>query len=348
MKSSQLRTVKRISLLLPATLLFVATAAACGSGAGSGGGGANPKSVQFKLSFEGSPDIGNLPALIAADEMKKAGYNASTTVIADTPPEIAALRKGSVQMAYSNTISLLKADISKPDLQAVAEAYGSESILVAKKNVKSVPDLVKQGVAVGIESPTSQMATLISFTNAKFGVKLKVVYIANSPSRANALLAGKLQASILQIDDATKVLGQAADQFHIVVNYADLIPENVGASLYTTSSFAKDNPKVVQEFVDQYAKAVKKTYADPAWFKQEGNRLLKPYGYTPDIISKSADQTIAGKIWGKDGLITDEVAKQTVDFNKQVAGITDAQAQRIGKKWYTTQFNQHALQALGQ
>jgi hypothetical protein len=167
----------------------------------------------------------------------------------------------------------------------------SQTVLVAPVKYPDVQSLAKDNLPVGLESPTSQMATLVNFTEQKYNVKINRVYLPNSASRADALLAGRLKASLLQIDDAAKVLGQAAKDFHVILKYSELIPENVGATEYATSGFINAHKSLVQEFVSQYAIAVRHAYSDPAWFKAQGNVLLKQYGYKPEIISEAVDQT---------------------------------------------------------
>jgi ABC-type nitrate/sulfonate/bicarbonate transport system substrate-binding protein len=294
---------------LAAPALFLAAGlllAACGGGSGtpsntSGGSpsasasGTSVDKTAFKMAFPDHPDVGNLPVVVTLQKMAAQGYNTSYTALSGTTSVVAALLSNDVQVIDLTGPGTFKAIAKGDPFEVFGQQYIDEDALVTSKKINTVAQLA--GKKIALASATTLSASLLNTSLKQAGIKPDIVYLGSSPVREGALLAGKVDATILELDDVAKVLtGPDASNFHVLVYYPPLFPFLLGNVFSTTQSFASAHPTVIKALLNTYNQVIAQAYADPNGFITQYGHLLT--GLTPSVEKQAMAESVQGKIWG--------------------------------------------------
>lgn len=129
-------------------------------------------------------------------------------------------------------------------------AYGSPQskvnyVLIAKNDVNSVEDL--QGRTIGMSGPGGFDALLTRFSLRDVGLDpetdVNFVQIGGSPDRAAALLAGRVDAATIGLDDWFE-LKQQTEDVHLVKYMSEVVPDFPTELYFSKREFVEANPNV--------------------------------------------------------------------------------------------------------
>lgn len=129
-------------------------------------------------------------------------------------------------------------------------AYGSPQskinyVLVGKDEFDSVEAL--EGATIGMSGPAGFDALLTRFSLAGVGLDpetdVNFVQIGGSPDRAAALLAGRVDAATIGLDDWFD-LAERAEGVHIVQYMSDVVPDFATELYFSRADWVEENPDV--------------------------------------------------------------------------------------------------------
>lgn len=259
--------------------------------------------------------------------MRKQGYNINPLVVNGNAVEDNAVATGAAQIGNNAIDSVFPAILHGDPFVVFGIADAPDFALVTKGSIKTVQQL--NGKSLGLAGPTTETAALTRYTEGSGHIHINIVYSSSSSARAEALLAGRLDATPLEFDDLSKIFnGSKPGAFHILVNYATALPWLLNGVFFYSKSFEAAHPTIVQAFVNDVSKAQQQAYANPVGFVQEYGNLLS--GYTPAELKSSIQQSAQYKIWpqnGALGAISQAAVTKSIAFYKDAAGLlTAAQA----------------------
>jgi ABC-type nitrate/sulfonate/bicarbonate transport system substrate-binding protein len=323
-------------------LALAALLGACGGSAtGSAPKNTTIDTTAFTVGWGGPPDVGDLPQLIAFKAMQAKGYNISQRVFSGDPLLVTAANQGDAQIMNMAAVSVLNADLAGNDLKVFLANTANETQLMADSKFKTPKDL--NGMTMALASPTSSTHTLALWTEQKYGIKFKYVYEGASVVRAKALLAHRVDCSILEIDDINRIIQNDPNGFRVMVDYFKELPWLLASVWVTTGDFAKKHPTIVQEYTNALIAGFADAYKHPDKYVQQGPSVLT--GYDNGVIAASMKKSVDFKVWGDDGRINKADAQKSLDFWTSTATITTAQQSQLKNlNWFDGSFVQNASQ----
>ena len=132
------------------------------------------------------------------------------------------------------------------DLTAIGSPQSKINyVLVGSNDIMSVEDL--EGRTVGMSGPAGFDALLTRFSLADAGLDpetdVNFVQIGGSPDRAAALLAGRVDAATIGLDDWFDLAAET-DDVHIVQYMEEVVPDFATELYFSRAEFIEQNPDV--------------------------------------------------------------------------------------------------------
>ncbi len=336
-----LRNAALISALSVSALGGTAAAATAGHGQHAVAKASSAPAIT--VAYDDTPDVGDLPSLVAIQMMRSQGYDIKEDVLNGPAAVADAIQAGDVQIGTMNGVSLFQAVASGDPFVMFTEKYANEIVLVTKSSIKTTQQL--NGATIGVESPTASSTSLMLYTERALHVKVNLVYITGSAARMSAMLTGQLAGSPLELDDVVKILGTDPTKFHILINFDKEFPWLLGNVFFASRNYISKNSKIIQAYTTDLYAAVADAYAHPQPFiKKYGNLLT---GYTQKVLDATMTMSAQEKIWGDDATIQVPSVSRTLSFDKQDGLLTAAQVAKLQstlKQWFYPSFDVKAAQ----
>lgn len=305
------KRMKRLAALSAVTLL-----AACG-----GQGGAAEVNEDGTLSFKVAvtePDITTVPVLAAVDALKKDGHDVEIVELAEPELAIEGLAKGEYAISAEATSPALNAIQQDAPIRIIADVVGNQWALYGKPGISSCADL--DGRPFGIFSEgavATAMAKEWVAGECGKGKKPEYLTIGDSGARTQALIAGEIDATPLEIADTVAL--EESGTFPKIVDFAEATPDMHPQTVYANAEFLTEHKDVSQAFVTALVDEHGKINAEDGYLA----KLAKKY--LPD--EKDADLKEIAERYVESGLfdagaLTDENVQKTIDFFER-AGVIE-------------------------
>jgi NitT/TauT family transport system substrate-binding protein len=197
-------------------------------------------------------------------------------------------------------------------------------------------------VRFGLHSPGGVSTALFKSWFAKTcpsSIKPQLLYIEGSPNRMQGLLAGQLDATMLEIDDTLEL---PADKFAIMANFAEQLPEIEANTVYANDTFLKEHPEVAVGLLAEMSALAKEVKKDPSVFAG----LVKKH--KPELAAKAdkiAQAYVEGDLFAEDGAMAMADVQKTIDLYQGAGAIKPGlKAEQIADRTHL----EKALQSAGQ
>jgi NitT/TauT family transport system substrate-binding protein len=305
------------------SLVLVGVFVVLGLLAGCGGGSATTTSAQpikVVTAHSSQKELGDLTEILAWEAIAAKGYNVEFVSLAT--PELAtqALVNGDAQFAAISSGTGMKAVQAGAKLKMVSEHKANEWALVTTVDITDAKQLA--GKRLAIHSAGAISTGMVNNTVKQAGVQPNMMTIAGSDVRSQALLAGQIDATPLEIKDVLNVQIKAPGKYHILVNYSKDMPQLNGTCFWVTDDYLAKNPKVVQALIQATLEINRKGKADPAWLIGEGKRLFP--ALDPKLVEDGVNAYLQANIWEVNGHLTPETAAYSLKFYSDAGTITAA------------------------
>ena len=277
-----------------------------------------------KLVFSAAAaQVQKVPTIQALDALKQAGHDVTVTYLSQPQDAVTAVVRGDANFGSASASTVIAAIAQGNPIKAIAQANAADYVLVAPVDVTGIEGL--NGLRVGIHAKVSTTTLLVNVALAAYPtVKPQILVVPGSANRIQALAAGQLDASPIQIGDVAKLDQLAPGKFHVIYDFAKEQPGLMDSALFTSDDVLKSDPTLVKQFLEAQLTAVRQDYADPTVLAaaitanvpkttaEEGTSIAKLY--------------VDEKVWPADGGMTADNVKLTLDALSKAGMVTNAPA----------------------
>ncbi len=209
------------------------------------------------ISLGSIKQIGDLPQLVAAKSLADAGYAVTFYELNGNDQMVQALLRNEADFGAGAMTPVMTAIAKGADLKILFETVRLDYVLAAKSALTSVDQL--QGARVGIYSTGSDTHLALQLTlEAHPAVKPQLLIGGFSSARVQAMLAGQMDASVIQLVDWLRLKAQGGDRFHILQTHAVDFPDIFSKVGFVRTSLIGQNRQVVDDYIRANVLAARK------------------------------------------------------------------------------------------
>ena len=274
--------LSRLVLIITLTLLWGAEAQA-------------QKKVRF--AYPSSADIGDVPSLLAWEQLKKQGIEVVPTFFPKTDLAVQAVVAGEADIGSAAGIAVVKAVESGMNVRVIAEQVRNEWQLVTPVSFKDPKQL--DGKRVGYHAPITVTEALVKWMANHYKITPNWMIIPGSEVRAEALMRGQLDATPAEIGDVLNILKAKPGQFHVLISYAKIFPQLIGSMYFARADYVQKNSATVESVLEAILRAHRSAEERPASVKENALRLLPET--KPELVEAIAGTYRELRIWDVNG-----------------------------------------------
>lgn len=316
--------MKRISASirwrLPALVVvaLMLTVTAC-SGGGSDAGTAQEGKGSIAVAFSNAvPQVEKVPTILATEQLEDEGYQVNLIWLQSSEDPVQAVVRGDAQIGTANTSTLFGATAQGAPVKAISAQNSPSYAMVVPPSVTTPEGL--DGLRIGIHAKVSSTSLYTNLLLKDYpNVKPNLVVVPGSANRVQALIAGELDASVVQLSDLQVLEEKAPGKFHVLYNYATEMNDIVDSAIFTSDRFLRDNPDAVHDFLSALVGQQKRIKEDPQVL------IDGIVANVPEVTATQAkgfaDTYLESNVWPEDGNFTDESIAATLDAVKQFGGL---------------------------
>jgi NitT/TauT family transport system substrate-binding protein len=303
-----MHTRTRTRQLTAIALLSALTATACGGG----GVGTNADGTRSFTVAVIEPDITTVPVLAAVDAVRQAGHQVEVVELAEPELAIEGLAKGDYAISAEATSPALIAIEQDAPIKIIADVIGNQWAIYGKPGISSCDDL--SGRPFGIFSEGA-VATAITKdwvgSTCAAGNQPNYLTIGGSDVRAQALVAGQIDATPLELSDVVTLESSGVSDFTQVVDFAERMPDLHPQTVYANAEFLAEHRDVAQAFVTALVQEHAKINADPQHLVELVTKYLPEED--PATVARIAERYVEAKLFDAAAL-TEQNVQGTIDF----------------------------------
>jgi NitT/TauT family transport system substrate-binding protein len=250
------------------------------------------------------------------DALESEGYTIEKIFLDATELATEAVSSGSADFGEPAG-TVLQAIGQGAAIKIVGEEAGNGWSILVTNDIQNCADL--DGKRLAIHSEGSLSAAMVRAYLAKEcpEAKPEFLILEGSENRAAALIAGQIDATPAELSDQVRVIGEHGDRFRVLTNFAETLPELMGALYVVNSTFAEDHPDVVLDVLRTVVDTHRRIADDPTVLQDAATEHLElDPASLPAIVQAYAD---TGAFNTNGGLTRDRL-EYTLDF------LTDAGA----------------------
>ncbi|HZP97537.1 MAG TPA: ABC transporter substrate-binding protein [Candidatus Limnocylindria bacterium] len=295
-----------------ATALVAILATACGGSAGTpaanGSAAAAPQNtatatpvehhaVRFAFSAA-TPQVSKVPSILALEALKQEGHDVTILYLQSSEDPVQAVVRGDANFGSASASTVFAAIAQGIPVKAIMVANTPDYVMVAPASVTSPSQL--GGLKVGIHAAVSSTALYTNVMLEKFpGVKPNILVVPGSANRVQALAAGQLDGSVVQLSDLPALEKLAPGKFHAIFDVAKERPDLMDAVIFTRAELLRSDPNLVQQYIVAQLKANRNAYADQKGLAAAIAKYVP--NTTADLGAQFAKFYTDSGIWPKDG-----------------------------------------------
>jgi NitT/TauT family transport system substrate-binding protein len=259
--------------------------------------GAAQAQKKVRFAYPSSADMGDVPSLLAWEQLKKQGIEVVPTFFPKTDLAVQAVVAGEADMGSAAGIAVIKAVESGMSVRIVGEQVRNEWQLVTAVSFKDAKQL--DGKRVGYHAPITVTEALVKWMAQHYKITPNWMIIPGSDVRAEALMRGQLDATPAEIVDVLNILNAKPGQFHVLISYAKTFPQLIGSMYFTRADYLQKESATVDAVMEAILRAHRSAEERPAAVKENALRLLPET--KPALIDAIAAQYKELRIWDVNG-----------------------------------------------
>jgi len=266
------------------------------------------KKVRF--AYPSSADMGDIPSLLAWEQLKKQGIEVVPTFFPRTDLAVQAVVAGEADMGSAAGIAVVKAVESGMSVRIIAEQVRNEWQLVTPVSIKDVKQL--DGKRVGYHAPITVTEALVKWMAQHYKITPNWMIIPGSDVRSEALMRGQLDATPAEIGDVLNILTAKPGQYHVLISYAKTFPQLIGSMYFASADYVQKNSATVETVLEAILRAHRNAEERPASVKENALRLLPET--KPELIEATAASYKELRIWDVNGGAGRERGEASIKF----------------------------------
>jgi NitT/TauT family transport system substrate-binding protein len=265
---------------------------------------------KIRVAYPSSADLGDIPSLLAWEQLKKQGIEVVTQFFPKTDLAVQAVLAGEADIGSAAGIAVIKAVESGMNLRIIAEQVRNEWQLVTPVGLKEPKQL--DGKRVGYHAPVTVTEALVKWMARHYKINPTWMIIPGSDVRAEALMRGQLDATPAEIGDVLNILNAKPGQFHVLISYAKIFPQLIGSMYFARADYLQRNGAVVEGVLEAILRAHRSAEERPASVRENALRLLPET--KPGLIDAIAASYKELRIWDVNGGAGKERGEASIKF----------------------------------
>jgi len=266
------------------------------------------KKVRF--AYPSSADMGDIPSLLAWEQLKKQGIEVIPTFFPKTELAVQAVVAGEADLGTAAGIAVVKAVESGMNLRIVGEQVRNEWQLVTPVSFKDPKQL--DGKRVGYHGPITVTEALVKWMANHYKITPNWMIIPGSDVRAEAIMRGQLDATPAEIGDVLNILQAKPGQFHVLISYAKIFPQLIGSMYFARADYAQNNSALIESVLEAILNAHRAIEERPGLVKENAVRLLPET--KPELIDTIAATYRELRIWDVNGGASKDRGEASIKF----------------------------------
>jgi NitT/TauT family transport system substrate-binding protein len=255
------------------------------------------KKVTVRFAYPSSADVGDIPSLLAWEQLKTQGIEVVPKFFPKTDLAVQAVVAGEADIGSAAGIAVIKAVESGMAVRIIGEQVRNEWQLVTPTSFKDAKQL--DGKRVGYHAPITVTEALVKWMANHYKIAPQWMIIPGSEVRAEALMRGQLDATPAEIGDVLNILQAKPGQFHVLISYAKIFPQLIGSMYFARADYVQKNGAAVEAVLEAILKSHRGVEAKPALVKDNAQRLLPET--KPALIEATAASYKELRIWDVNG-----------------------------------------------
>ena len=147
------------------------------------------------------------------------------------------------------------------------------------------------------------------------------VVIEGSEVRAEALLSGQIDATVIDYENVVNVLLQAPGEYHVLISFADQFPGLMGNGFFARAGYIEENPEVIEAMIESLLLTYRRVNDDPDYLFTQAPKFLPGINEDPEKLRQIVDAYVGFNVWDSNGGFTAEAAGLTVDLYVEVGDL---------------------------
>jgi NitT/TauT family transport system substrate-binding protein len=216
--------------------------------------------------------------------------------------------------------------------------------LAAAPEFETMEDL--DGARIAVHGEASFTRAVSIFFAEQYGYEYEELIIPGSDVRAEALAAGEIDASVIDLPDVVLLEATFPGSFHILQTIGEQFPELIEADVWFDAVWAEANPELATTVVRAFLQATRRMTADTDFALAVATENLPEV--PEEILARLVEEYSERGIWVEDGLLTPERALTTLQFFQDVGEIDigdDITAETVDR-YFDFSYLEQALQEL--
>lgn len=293
-----------------AIALVAVLAVSCGGGSGgttaSGSAAAQQTASQKPVEHHpitfafsaATPQVSKVPSILALEQLKQDGHDVKSLYLQQSEDPVQAVVRGDANFGSASASTVFAAIGQGIPVKAIMVANTPDYVMVAPASVTSPSQL--GGLKIGIHAAVSSTALYTNVMLEKFpGVKPNILVVPGSANRVQALAAGQLDGSVIQLSDLPTLDRLAPNKFHVIFDVAKERPDLMDAVIFAKSDLLQSDPNLVQQYIVAQLKANRNAYSDQKGLADAISKYVP--NTTADLGTQFAKFYTDSGIWPKDG-----------------------------------------------
>jgi ABC-type nitrate/sulfonate/bicarbonate transport system substrate-binding protein len=263
-------------------------------------------------------DFIHLVGLAAFEILEEQGYTVENTFAQEAETAVQALVQGDAQVAVNLGVNVgVPAVDAGANIVDVVATQRPTWALAARPEIETMDDL--EGARIGVHGEASFTRAVSIFFAEQYGYEYEELIIPGSDVRAEAIAAGELDASVIDLPDVVLLEATFPDSFHILQTIGEQFPDLIEADVWLDAEWAGANPDVATDVVGAFVGAARRMTEDTAYALSLATEHLGDMG--EDVLTRLVEEYSERGIWPQDGLISEERALTTLQFFQDVGEI---------------------------
>jgi ABC-type nitrate/sulfonate/bicarbonate transport system substrate-binding protein len=269
------------------------------------------KSGTIRMSMIGTPNVKDIPRLMAIDSLKEQGYDVEMTNFAQSELIPAAMERGDIDIGDSTTNQAWTAITKGLDIRSVVGEANITFYLVTKQNIQTCRDMDGRAIVFSNRTSIGYLMFEDYIKQNCPGASPQIVLITNSNNRIASLQSGSVDGAYIEIEDWLVLDRQAPGRFRIAINYAKEFPQIQFSTFTARRLWAQQNPGIVQDFVRELLVAHRRVVGHPDTLRDE---IAKYFSTDPAQAQEWAAAFAAADVWDVNGALTTQNLQFTIDY----------------------------------
>ena len=310
-----MKMLQRSTLKVGTILAAVALLAACAAPAPAPSkdpGSAEVAPIKTSLTFSYSAAVQQLekvPISLALQNLAKDGVTVKESFHQGGEDAVQAVARGESDFGTSNAATVFAAIKKGVPIKAIMTSYYPAYVFVAPVSAKNAGDL--DGMRVGIHAKVSSTTLYTNLALAEYPqAKAQILIVPGSANRVQAMIAGQLDASVLQFADWLTIQKEAPGKFHVIYDVAVEAAGIIDSVIFTNTQTLTADPGYVKQFLGALQSEYASVYTDEKQLADDIATLVPKT--TPEEAAELAEISIKDKIWPADGGFTKEKIEATL------------------------------------